>query len=439
MRRDAIRAYSMFFGLLAVILMSISLIAYLKLIAARIVINSFLVWIAMVMLLVFLLILIVRYFVLIWFSYLDHMEGSVEEESDFTPPVTIIVPAYNEGLMISDSIRSLLELDYPNYEIIVVDDGSEDDTYERARHWEGVHDGVRVRVLTKRNTGKALSLNFGIQHAWSPFILCMDGDSKLTKDTIRKGVRHFQEPSVVAVAGNVKIINRKGVFAKLQALEYIEGLNLVRRAQGFYRVVNIIPGPLGIFRRETLLDAGGYSNDTYAEDCDLTLKILTRGWKIRYEPEAIAYTEAPIRLTDILKQRYRWTRGILQSLRKHSVIIRSPIRHFAEGPILWYMIFEALIWPGMNILSNLFLIFLSVWYGLTPLILWWWVQLTLLDFIVALHCVAMEKEDLRLVFYALYYRLFYILIIDVCKVFATFEELLGVKMGWGKLVRTGTE
>jgi cellulose synthase/poly-beta-1,6-N-acetylglucosamine synthase-like glycosyltransferase len=250
-------------------------------------------------------------------------------------------------------------------------------------------------------------------------------------------MRHFADPNVVAVAGNVKVGNRRNLLTWLQGLEYVEGLNLMRSAQAFFRVVNIIPGPLGIFRRDALLAAGGYSNATYAEDCDLTLTLLTRGWKIKYEPRAIAYTEAPERVFPLLRQRYRWTRGILQALRKNRRMLMASGQGFGTRVTVAYMMFEAIIWPAMNVLANVFLLLIAVRYGTTRLLALWWLQLTLLDAIGALFSVAAEKEDLRLVPYSLVYRMSYILLIDICKVLATFEELAGIRMGWGKLQRLG--
>ena len=135
-------------------------------------------------------------------------------------------------------------------------------------------------MVSKANAGKANALNTGIALARTPFVLCMDGDSRLGAETLCAAMRHFADPRVGAVAGNVKVVNRNNLWTRMQALEYIEGLNMARRAQGFMRVVNIIPGPIGIFRREALTAVGGYDADTYAEDADLTLKLMTAGWHI---------------------------------------------------------------------------------------------------------------------------------------------------------------
>ena len=388
--------------------------------------------------LAFLVLLIIRYFVLIWLGYLQHLEAQFMDVDDtFTPPVTIIVPAYNEGPVIQSAIRSLLDLDYPAYEILVIDDGSTDDTRARAAELEGRYGGVIVRVVGKANAGKAAALNTGIALARHDFVLCMDGDSRLARETLRRAARHFADARVGAVAGNVKVVNRNGLWTRLQALEYIEGLNMARRAQGFLRAVNIIPGPVGLFRREALVGVGGYDTDTFAEDADLTLKILTAGWQVTYEDGAIAYTEAPERLLDLIKQRYRWTRGILQALRKRSGWLLAPRGGAGVWLSLLAMLFEAIIWPMFNVLGNLFFAFAALQAGAASYVAYWWILLTLLDVAAALHTVAMEEEDLSLVPYAVLYRFFFIALIDVAKLFATIEEFLNVRMTWGKLERAG--
>ena len=394
--------------------------------------------IGIALVLTFLVLLIVRYFLLIWLGYLQHIETQFGgDEHTPTPPLTIVVPAYNEGPVIQAAIRSLLDLDYPSYEILVVDDGSSDDTYVRASELEGRYGSVSVRVVSKSNAGKANALNTGIALARSPFVLCMDGDSRLERGTLRAAMRHFADARVGAVAGNVKVANRRNLWTKLQALEYIEGLNLARRAQGYLHVVNIIPGPLGIFRRDVLTNVGGYDNDTYAEDADLTLKILTAGWHIVYEPRAIAWTEAPETLLDLYKQRYRWTRGILQALRKHGSWLAAPRGSLSVWISLQAMLFEAIVWPVINIAGNLFFAVAALSAGAASYVLYWWLLLTLLDVAAALHTVAMEEEDLALVPYAVLYRFFFVTMIDVSKLFATVEEFLRVEMTWGKLERAG--
>jgi len=390
-----------------------------------------------VVLISFLLLLVLRHFLLIWFSYLQQKSLTNVEPDGIYPFVSIIVPAYNEAEMIESSLASLLELRYPYYEIIAVDDGSTDETFEKMRQFQGNHYGVRVQVFRKENGGKAEALNYGIRRSRAPIVVCMDSDSRLSPESLRWAVRHFKDEAVGAVAGNVKVVNRHNIWTRLQALEYIEGLNYVRRAQAFFRSVNVIPGPIGIFRRTALERVGGYESESFAEDFDLTVKILADGWRIEYEPKAVAFTEAPEELLDIIKQRYRWSRGILQALRNRRELLVKSRGNVTTSLSLWYMLFEGLVWPVMNIFAHLFFIWIALIYGMTSLLVFWWLFLTVLDVIIAVHAIVMEKEQLSLAVYSVFYRFFYILIIDVCKVFATLEELIGLDMAWGKLARKG--
>jgi poly-beta-1,6 N-acetyl-D-glucosamine synthase len=371
-----------------------------------------------------------------WFGFLDQVEEASAPDLAACPSVSLILPAYNEGKVIAASIRSLLELDYPAYEILVVDDGSKDDTFLRAREVEGQHGSVSVRVITKRNGGKSSALNVGIAASRSEFVLCMDADSKLSPNTLRRAIAHMADPAVGAVAGNVKVINRRNILTNLQALEYVEGLNMARRAQAFFNTVNIIPGPMGLFRRRVVMEVGGYKHDTFAEDCDLTLSILERGWKIRYEPDAVAFTEAPEDLNSLIKQRYRWTRGILQALKKRRHQLFDTRNRGLTGA-LWYMSLEGFAWPVVNVVAQIYLVYIAAAFGFgAPLVLWW-LQLTVLDLVGALYCVVAEEERLSLVPYAIIHRLSFVVMLDTFKVLATIEEFMAVEMSWGKLERQG--
>jgi len=390
-----------------------------------------------VSLIIFLVILFLRYFALLWFSYLGHAERNIlgVREIRELPPISVLVPAYNEGQVLERALTSLMQLDYPEYEVLVIDDGSTDDTLEIAAQWEGQRGPGLFRVITKPNGGKASSLNAGIAHSLHPLILCMDADSYLEPRTLLMAARHFSDPNVGAVAGNVKVENRGTIVTRLQALEYIEGLNMPRRAQGFIAAVNIVPGPVGMFRREALEEVGGYDTDTFAEDADLTLKMMAAGWRVEYEDQAIAWSEAPETWRDLTQQRYRWTRGILQALRKRKGIFLRPFPDFPLWISTVQLGFEALVWPVMNVFAHLFFAIVAVLFGAGELILYWMVLLTLLDLVAALVTVSMEEESLSLVPMAVIYRFIFILFLDVVKMFATLEELFRLDMGWGKLER----
>jgi len=409
---------------------------------ATLTVSGLIVFSSIVALVLFLVILLFRYLMLMNMAYLNTTKHTVETGHDysFTPPISIIVPAYNEGKLLEGTVQSLVGMDYPKYEIILVDDGSSDDTRAVARTLVGVYrnGAVEVRLVEKPNGGKSTALNAGIQVSHYDFLLNVDGDSQLSPDTLRKTIRHFVDPRLGAIAGNVKVLNRNNIWTTLQALEYVEGLNMARSAQSIVKLVNIIPGPLGLFRKQAIVDAGWYSSDTFAEDADITLKIIRAGWRVEYEPDAKSFTEAPDRIVDLLKQRYRWTRGILQAVRKHRDLFFNPTINFGGSLVMWMMAFESLIWPIMNVFANAYFIFIAVVFDMSYYLVYWWLSLTILDLIAALYCIAVEKEEVRLVFYSLFYRLFFILMIDVTKTFATIEEFLGFGMNWGKLERIGT-
>jgi len=420
------------------------LVTYVTLLRTDYRVTSSFVSLSIVVLFAFLILLVIRLVALIYLSHRHHVDSNncrnvlkeFPNRIHQLPLVSIIVPAFNEGVVIESAITSLAKLVYPRKEIIVVDDGSTDNTYKLAAKYEKKDPHTAIRVLTQQNSGKATALNHGIRQASGELVLCVDADSRLEKDSLAYAVTHFEDPRVGAVAGNVKVINRDNFVTKMQALEYIEGLNMVRRSQGYFHAVNIIPGPLGLFRKSVLLDVGMYDDDTFAEDCDLTVKLLARGWKIQYEPFAIAWTEAPETVRAFFRQRYRWTRGILQALRKHQHFLfheSSALTRF----VLWYMAFEAILWPAMNIFAQAFFLYIVIFFSLAKFVIFWWGQLTVLDIVTAMYCLSMENESMKLSLYSVPYRIYFVLLTDVCKVLASVEELLQVRMSWGKLERVG--
>jgi len=380
-----------------------------------------------------------RYMLLMIFSILQTIKKSADEERSKIIPkkVSVIVPCYNEEAVIEKSLKSLIAQTHPFVEIIVVDDGSTDRTLSIAKSMEYSYKYKSLKVYTKKNEGKAKALNYGIKKAKGELILCVDADSRLDEKAIELLVQHFQDPSIGAVAGSVYISNQDNMWTKLQALEYIEGLNMVRNGQALLKSVNIIPGPIGMFRKSALLDVGGYADDTFAEDCDLTLRLIAKGYKVDFEIDAVSYTEAPENLLDLLKQRYRWTRGILQSIKKHRRYILDIFNKPRLSLVLQYMLFEAIIWPFMDFWVNLFIVYLALIGGGSILIVYWWILFTVLDVAGAIYCLLITKERLSLAFYALYYRIFFISIINIAKILATIEEWFDIEMSWGKLERKG--
>jgi len=421
----------------AFFLLSWSVLAYLDVYYRDFSFQSTFVRSSFVILLSFMIVIIIRYFGLLVFSYLNYIFPHVPEptpEMTSFPLVTVIIPAFNESKNIEVSLKSVLAIDYPNMEIFLMDDGSTDGTADIAAPYAGVHPNGTVTIVSDRNKGKPAVLNRGVALSTGEFILCMDADAVLAPNVIRLMLPHFMDPKVGAVAGNIKVSNRDNMLCRLQALEYVAGQNTVRRAQSFFDIVNVIPGTLGVFRRSAMLEAGGYDHDTFAEDTDLTIKLLDLGWKVQCAPDAFAWTESPEDVTGIMRQRYRWTRGILQTVLKHqNMLWRPDIR----GAALWLLAFESVVWPPMNMFAYFFFVFVaSTQHVMHPIILWW-IQLSLLDMVTALHCVAMDNEWLVLVPYSVIFRFYFVIIIDVGKVFSIMEEFMGIQMRWDQIARKG--
>ena len=263
----------------------------------------------------------------------------------------VVVPAYNEEKVIVDSVQALLLSDRTDFEIIVVDDGSKDNTASLIK--ERFAGQPRVSLLTKDNGGKAQALNYAIERIAADVVVCIDADTRLAPDALSKLVRHFTDPNVGAVAGVVTVGNTPNLLTRFQALEYVAAQNLDRRALELANGIGVVPGAIGAWRREALEDVGGYSSDTLAEDADVTIKLQRYGWRIVHDDEAVAMTEAPQTLSDFRKQRFRWMYGTLQVAAKHLAAYRergaSGIKFLTLPNILVFQFAFTLISPVMDI------------------------------------------------------------------------------------------
>jgi poly-beta-1,6-N-acetyl-D-glucosamine synthase len=383
-----------------------------------------------------------RFWTLVALATKDHFRVIPKipyEATKLLPTISVIVPVFNEGITIRASLASLLKVDYPDLEIIVVDDGSKDNTYLHAYRAQGLaaRSGKRIKLLTQTNAGKAQALNFGISEAASELVVCIDGDGVIAKDALLQAVKHFQDPSVGAVAGSVRVVNRQSLLTKLQALEYLTGLGLPKRAQNAGDAVMIVPGPLGVFRRAAIQSVGGYEHDTYAEDFDMTLKILGAGWRVRYDQAVQGATECPARLADLVKQRYRWSRGILQVFAKRKASLFEPRKNPWRCLGAWFLAFESVALPLLNVGGHSAFVVSGLLYGVPELIVVWWLQLILLDASVSAFCLQSEREQPSLILVAPIQRIFYTLFIDVISLLSAFDEWRGSTMNWGTLQRTG--
>jgi poly-beta-1,6-N-acetyl-D-glucosamine synthase len=395
-----------------------------------------------VLLLLFLLVSSVRYCTQIALSFADIWKGSPLENDpppdDYEwPLVSIIVPVFNEGVSITASLKALVKLDYPNYEVIVVDDGSSDQTYRLALN---VSRRTRplIRVLTQTNGGKADALNYGVSAAAGEIVICVDGDSLVHFDALKPAILHFRDPRVGAVSGCVRVLNRSTLLARLQALEYIAGNALPKRAQNLGGVVTVVPGPLGVFRKAAIAEVGGYDLDTFAEDFDISLKILAAGWHVNYESQALVSTEVPEALNDLVKQRYRWTRGWVQVILKRRWALTSPRKGPMQFAATWFLVTDTFMWPALNVLGHITFVAGGLVSGVHEFITLWWFQLIAFDCATAAYCVIAERERHSLLWSAPFVRIFYSLFLDVTKLLSAIDEFTGVKMGWDKLERLGS-
>jgi poly-beta-1,6 N-acetyl-D-glucosamine synthase len=280
-----------------------------------------------------------------------HARAARAPRVDPSPPVSLIVPAFNEAAVIEDTVRALAASTYPLLEIVVVDDGSTDDTAAIVQRL-----GLAcVRVVRQANTGKAQALNTAIAAARHDVIVSVDADTVFEPDTVAILVDALAAPGVGAVAGNTKVANRAARLGRWQHIEYVIGFNLDRRVYGVLGGMPTVPGAVGAFRRAALEDVGLFSNDTLAEDTDVTIALGRAGWRVAYEARAIAHTEAPATVRGLWRQRVRWTHGTLQSVHKH----RAALRRAARGPIgrrgLPYLVVNhmvvALLAPSIDLLA----------------------------------------------------------------------------------------
>ncbi|MCX4470220.1 bifunctional polysaccharide deacetylase/glycosyltransferase family 2 protein [Micromonospora sp. NBC_01655] len=351
-----------------------------------------------------------------------------------TEPVSVIVPAYNEKEGIAAAVRSLATGDHPGgIEVVVVDDGSTDGTADIA---EGL--GLpNVRVVRKPNGGKPSALNTGVALARHELLVLVDGDTVFEPDAVRRLVQPFADPQVGAVAGNVKVGNRDSLIAKWQHIEYVIGFNLDRRLYETLRCMSTVPGAIGGFRRQALGYAGGLTDDTLAEDTDITMALGRAGWKVVYEETARAWTEAPATMGQLWKQRYRWSYGTMQAMWKHR---RSLLDHGASGRfsrrcLLFLSLFGVLL-PLLAPMIDLLALYGLFFLDRTATVVAWLAMLAV-QFLTAVVAFRLDRERLGVLWVLplqqfVYRQLMYLVMIQ-----SVVTALTGGRLGWQKLRRTG--
>jgi peptidoglycan-N-acetylglucosamine deacetylase len=295
-----------------------------------------------------------RLLFILFFALKQHAKQKKQILPDFSPPLSIIVPAYNEEVGAVSTVASLLNQNYPDFEIVFIDDGSKDKTYERV--YEAYKNDPRVQVLTKPNGGKASALNYGLQHCKNEFVVCIDADTLLDPDALYHLAKPFSDPLVGAVAGNVKVGNEVNLLTKWQSMEYITAQNFDRMAFAYLNCITVVPGCIGAFRRKAMGSAGWYETDTLAEDCDLTVRIIRKGYRVTHCNEALSITESPETYPQFIKQRLRWCFGVMQAFWKSKHVLFNKI----YGTLGWVafpnILFFGLLFPILAPIADLTLV-----------------------------------------------------------------------------------
>lgn len=367
-------------------------------------------------------------------QYLLHKKNRKRLNKKYLPEVSVLVPCYNEALTIENCVKSLKRQNYKNIEIILINDGSTDNTGSVCKKLSLKY--KKVRCFSKSNAGKASALNFGLANAKGEIVICMDADSVFLKDSVRQLVLSFYDKKVIAVGGNVKVINRKKFISKLQAVEYITGLNLQRRTFSYINCMQVISGAIGAFRKKELMEIGGYSSSSIVEDMDVTVSLARAGHKIIYNGNAIAYTEAPENISDFIKQRYRWCFGGFQVLQKHKELFFNK-KHGNIGLIgLPYFLF----FPFMDILISILFLF-TLWSvlivgGFQYLLLFFIFMSILQAFLISLS-IYMDKESKKLALMAGFDSIWYNHLISTIYLISAINFLRGGSTQWNKMPRLG--
>jgi cellulose synthase/poly-beta-1,6-N-acetylglucosamine synthase-like glycosyltransferase/peptidoglycan/xylan/chitin deacetylase (PgdA/CDA1 family) len=355
---------------------------------------------------------------------------------EVTRPVTVIVPAYNEKECIANTLDSLARSTHP-IEIIVVDDGSTDGTSEIAREAALALGMTNVRVIRQENAGKPAALNHGVRSARHDIVVMMDGDTVFEPDTVRQLVQPFADPEVGAVAGNAKVGNRTTVIGAWQHIEYVMGFNLDRRMYDLLRCMPTIPGAIGAFRREAVLQVGGMSEDTLAEDTDITIAMHRAGWRVVYQEHARAWTEAPGSLKQLWSQRYRWSYGTMQALWKHrkSLTDKGPSGRFGRVGMPLVVLFQ-IVTPVFAPLIDVFTAYSMVFIDFKAALLAWLAVLGV-QLVCAAYAFRLDREKYRYLLMMplqqlAYRQMMYLVLIHSCV-----TALTGGRLRWQKLKRTG--
>jgi peptidoglycan-N-acetylglucosamine deacetylase len=351
--------------------------------------------------------------------------------------VSVVIPAYNESKVIERTILSVLASRGVEVEVLVMDDGSTDNTSDvvsQAFYFE-----PRVKLVKLENGGKARALNEGFKLATHDIVVALDADTIFLPDTIVELARKFDDPRVAAVAGRAAVGNTQHFIARWQAVEYIIGQAIERRAWHLLGVVSVVPGAVGAWHREAVLECGGFGTDTLAEDCDLTITLQVNGYHVGYAPDAVALTEAPESVRALIKQRFRWCFGVMQTVWKHKWAMFKPNKSNRVVGLLLMpaILFSHLLTPLLAPLADVAMV-AAMALGHTRAILPYAILLIVAELFLTLLAFRIDRSRVSLLWDWLVNRSLYRWLLFVALSRAVFAALRGGAVGWGKLVRTGT-
>jgi poly-beta-1,6 N-acetyl-D-glucosamine synthase len=343
-----------------------------------------------------------------------------------SPSISIIVPAYNEAKTIRSCIQSLQALNYPNYDITVIDDGSTDNTFEEASQCKG------IKLIKQENQGKPSALNNGIQSSTGEIVVTVDADTTIDKDALGGIAERFASNNKLgAVAGNVKVRPEPKIMNPIQSAEYALGINLIRKGQSVLGCVMIVPGPIAALKREAIEKVGYFSDDTFAEDFDITVKVLKSGYRVEYEEKSLAYTDAPKNTEDLIKQRRRWYRGMMQVLDKYKDMYMNP-KYGLPGifgiPNLWFDAFQPFLNIGFLLCTLLTWILTGDFYSsMSGIIIFLFVSLAM-----GVVGLSIEPKREKRNYLALPLLLFYNTFLDGIRIMSNVEDMINIIMEWEK-------
>ncbi|MDQ0201168.1 cellulose synthase/poly-beta-1,6-N-acetylglucosamine synthase-like glycosyltransferase/spore germination protein YaaH/peptidoglycan/xylan/chitin deacetylase (PgdA/CDA1 family) [Neobacillus ginsengisoli] len=355
-------------------------------------------------------------------------------DPSFTPFVSVVIAAYNEEKVICKTIHSILSSDYPAFEVLIIDDGSKDDTADVVQKTYANHS--LVRLIKKNNGGKSSAVNVGFKEANGEIVVALDADTLIAENAISLLVNHFKNENVAAVSGNVKVGNKGNLLTNWQHIEYVTGFNLERRAFAALNCITVVPGAIGAWRKTAVEEAGYFKEDTLAEDTDITLTLLRQGKKIEFEEKAYAFTEVPEDIKSLAKQRYRWVYGTLQCLWKHREALFNK-KHNSLGyiglPNMWLFQY---IYQTISPIADI--LFVMALFGAHPgkaaigFILFY-----LLDFVTSLYAFRLENESPKPLGSLFLQRILYKQLMTYVVIKSIFSAIMGVTVGWNKLKRKG--